>query len=397
MSGRLEVDIAIIGGGLVGSSAALALSRMGMAVALLDKGFCGAGASGVNYGGVRRQGRPVEQLPLSQRSHAIWPELGAKIGIDGEFARSGHLKLARSEADMAALETYAAEVADHGLDLELIGHNGLKERFGWIGGDVLGASFCAGDGHANPRLVATGFAAAARRAGVHVLEETPVRGFTKAGESFAIETETGLAIRSRYLVNSAGAWADRFAEMAGERVPLTRIYPSMIVTEPLPPLMSVNIGMEGGGIYARQAHRGNCVVGGERGEALDNADFSRPTADGARAIMNRTAAFFPGLRHAQAIRFWSGTEAAMPDRNPVLGPSQTIPGLIHAFGFTGAGFQLAPGVGEVIAELIRDGVSATPLDAFSIRRFAPAATLDRTATGSGAASSPEPQKTGVLS
>lgn len=397
MSGKLEVDVAIIGGGLVGSSAALALSRMGMAVALLDKGFCGAGASGVNYGGVRRQGRPVEQLPLSQRSHAIWPELGAKIGIDGEFARSGHLKLARSEADMAALETYAAEVADHGLDLELIGHNGLKERFGWIGGDVLGASFCAGDGHANPRLVATGFAAAARRAGVHVLEETPVRHFTKSGETFAIETETGLAIRSRYLVNSAGAWADRFAEMAGERVPLTRIYPSMIVTEPLPPLMSVNIGMEGGGIYARQAHRGNCVVGGERGEALDNADFSRPTADGARAIMNRTAAYFPGLRHAQAIRFWSGTEAAMPDRNPVLGPSQTMPGLIHAFGFTGAGFQLAPGVGEVIAELIRDGVSATPLDAFSIRRFAPAATLDRTATGSGAASSPEPQKTGVLS
>lgn len=400
MSGTLEVDVAIIGGGLVGSSAALALAGMGLSVALLDKGFCGAGASGVNYGGVRRQGRPAEQLPLSQRSHAIWPELKARIGIDGEFERSGHLKLARNEADMAALEAYAEATAAHGLALELIGHNGLKERFGWISGDVIGASFSPGDGHANPRLVAAGFAAAARRAGVEVLEETPVLGFTPSGGGFALETATGMAIRARHLVNSAGAWADRFAEMAGEPVPLSRIYPSMIVTEPLPPLMSANIGMEGGGIYARQAHRGNCVVGGERGQPLDNPDFSRPTAEGARAIMNRTAAYFPGLRHAQAIRFWSGTEAAMPDRNPVLGPSDTMPGLIHAFGFTGAGFQLAPGVGEVVAEIIRDGRTTTPIDAFSIRRFTqavPAATLDRTASGSGAASSPEPQKTGVPS
>ncbi|MGO4816342.1 FAD-dependent oxidoreductase, partial [Cupriavidus sp. 2MCAB6] len=61
MSRRLDVDVAIIGGGLVGSSAALALRGMGMSVALLDKGFCGAQASGVNYGGVRRQGRPLEQ------------------------------------------------------------------------------------------------------------------------------------------------------------------------------------------------------------------------------------------------------------------------------------------------------------------------------------------------
>lgn len=399
MSAPLKVDVAIIGGGLVGSSAALALRRSGMSVALFDKGFCGAGASGVNYGGVRRQGRPPEQLPLAQRAHAIWPELKARIGIDGEFFRSGHLKLARSEADMAALEAYASRVADDGLDLELIGHNGLAERFGWVGGDVVGASLCAGDGHANPRLVATGFAAAARRAGVDVREETPVIGFIATADGFALETVTGQTIHARHLVNSAGAWADSFAEMAGENIPLSRIYPSMIVTEPLAPLLSANIGMEGGGIYARQVARGNCIVGGERAAPLNDADFSRPTADGARMIMNRSAQYFPGLRHAQAIRFWSGTEAAMPDRNPVLGPSMTMPGLIHAFGFTGAGFQLAPGVGEVIADLIRDGRTSTPIDAFAITRFASGSprSNDRTDPGSGAAKSPEPQKTGVPS
>ncbi|WID99013.1 FAD-dependent oxidoreductase [Bosea vestrisii] len=394
MSRRLEVDVAIIGGGLVGSSAALALRGMGFSVALLDKGFCGAQASGVNYGGVRRQGRPIEQLPLSQRAHAVWPRLKALIGIDGEFLRSGHLKLARNEADMAALETYAATIAEQGLDLELIGHNGLRERFGWIGDGVVGASFCPGDGHANPRLVSTGFAAAARRAGVEVLENTPVEGVTRDGDRFALDAAGNLTLRSRFVINSAGAWAGPFAESFGEPVPLSRIYPSMVVTEPMAPVMSVNIGMTGRGIYARQVERGNVVVGGERALPLGDVDLSRPRGEGALSIMNRAAALFPGLRHAQAIRFWSGTEGAMPDENPVIGPSRTTPGLLHAFGFTGAGFQIAPGVGEVLAELVRDGETETPIEAFSIGRFKEISA--RTDAGSGAGQNQEPHQPGEI-
>jgi len=364
---RIDSDVAIIGGGLVGSSAALRLRGMGFSVTLLDKGFCGAQASGVNYGGVRRQARPPEQLPLSQRSHAIWPRLKALIGIDGEFLRSGHLKLARSESDMASLEAYAARVASFGLDLELVGHNQLRERFG-ISGDVIGGSFCPGDGHANPRLVASGFAAAARRAGVEVLENTAVTGVTRSGEGFALEAGE-VSLKARMVINSAGAWADQFARDFGEPVPLQRTYPSMVVTEPLAPFLGVNIGMEGGGIYARQVARGNFVVGGERARRLDNPDFSRPRSDGVIAIMQRAGELFGQLRHAHAIRFWSGTEATMRDNNPVIGPSSTTPGLIHAFGFSGAGFQIAPGVGEVLAELVRDGKTSTPIEAFGIDRF----------------------------
>jgi len=370
MSRRIDTDVAIIGGGLVGSSAALRLRGMGFSVVLLDKGFCGAQASGVNYGGVRRQARPPEQLPLSQRSHAIWPRLKALIGIDGEFLRSGHLKLVRTEADMASLETYAARVASFGLDLELVGHNQLRERFG-ITGNVIGGSFCPGDGHANPRLVASGFAAAACRAGVEVMENTPVTGVTRTGDGFALEAGD-VSLKARIVINSAGAWADQFARAFGEPVPLERTYPSIVVTEPLNPFLGVNIGMEGGGIYARQVTRGNFIVGGERAQPLENPDYSRPRSDGVLAIMQRASELFGGLRHAHAIRFWSGTEATMPDKNPVIGPSRTTPGLVHAFGFSGAGFQIAPGVGEVLAELVRDGQTSTPIEAFSIQRFEPA-------------------------
>jgi sarcosine oxidase, subunit beta len=367
MTRRIDADVAVIGGGLVGSSAALRLRTMGFSVVLLDKGFCGAQASGVNYGGVRRQGRPPEQLPLSQRSHAIWPHLKALIGIDGEFLRSGHLKLARTGADMSTLEAYATHFACFGLDLELIGHNQLRERFG-ITGNVVGGSFCPGDGHANPRLVASGFAAAARCAGVKVLENTPVTGAVRNGDGFTLEAGE-VMLKAPVVINSAGAWADAFARDFGEPVPLQRTYPSMVVTEPLDPFLGVNIGMEGGGIYARQVARGNVIVGGERAQPLTDPDYSRPRSDGVLAIMRRASDLFSGLRHAHAIRFWSGTEATMPDNNPVIGPSSTTSGLIHAFGFSGAGFQIAPGVGDVLAELVRDGKTSTPIEAFSIRRF----------------------------
>ena len=380
MSRTLSADVAIIGGGLVGCSAALALRRSGFSVVLLDKEFCGAQASGVNYGGVRRQGRPPEQIPLSQRAHAIWPRLKELIGIDGEFSRSGHLKLARTEAEMASLERYAALAAHMGLDLELIGHNGLRERFPWIAGDIAGASLCPGDGHANPRLVSAAFARAAARAGATVLEQTAVHHADKTPDGFRLSAGDGLDIRATHLVNSAGAWAAPFAEAFGEDVPLGRIYPCLIVTEPLAATMTVNIGAEGGGIYARQVERGNCIVGGVRGAPLADPDYSRPVGDAAVSVMNRAAEMFPSLRHAHAIRFWTGTEADTPDRNPVIGHSMTTPGLIHAFGFSGAGFQIAPGVGEVVADLIREGRTATPIQAFSIDRF------NRTNQGSGAVS-----------
>lgn len=107
---RLETDVAIVGGGIVGGSAALFLRRMGLGVVLLERGLCGAAASGVNYGGVRVQGRPPVQLALALRSRQIWEHLRDYIGIDGEYVRSGHLKLARSEADLSSLEIGRAHV-----------------------------------------------------------------------------------------------------------------------------------------------------------------------------------------------------------------------------------------------------------------------------------------------
>ncbi|MCG8510842.1 MAG: FAD-binding oxidoreductase, partial [Rhodospirillales bacterium] len=155
-------DVAILGGGLAGCSAALHLRRRKASVVLLERRQCGSQASGVNYGGVRQQGRHPAEIPLALRSRRLWAELETLVGEDCEFVPTGHLKLARSDADMAELENYAEEASDFGLQLELIGRTEIRKRFPWLGPGIAGGSFCAEDGSANPRLVAPAFARSAR-------------------------------------------------------------------------------------------------------------------------------------------------------------------------------------------------------------------------------------------
>ncbi|NBB12642.1 FAD-binding oxidoreductase [Pseudomonas sp. SLFW] len=371
MSLPVEVDAVVIGGGIVGASAALFLARAGKRVALLERDFFGSHSSGVNYGGVRRQGRPLSQLPLSQRAHGIWSDLKNLIGIDGEYLRSGHLKLARSDQDMTALVAYEQASRGFGLDLQLLDRAQLRARFPWAGDVAVGASLCADDGHANPRLVSPAFAFAARRAGAEVFEQAQVTQVSHDGQAFDVQTAEGHRFQAPWLLNCAGAWAAALAEQFGEPVPMRAGHPAMLVTEPLPMFMDVSTGVEGGGIYARQVARGNCVLGGGQGFPLDPTT-ARPGQAAILDILRNAVELYPPLAGAQAIRTWSGTEGYLPDREPVLGASSTQPGLLHGFGFAGSGFQIGPAAGEALAQIVCHGAPAIALDVFSIRRFQPA-------------------------
>jgi sarcosine oxidase subunit beta len=368
MTEQLRADVTIIGGGIVGASAALFLRRFGLSVVLLERGLCGAAASGVNYGGVRTQGRAIAQLPLALRARALWARLPELIGTDGEYVQSGHLKLARSEADLHKLETYCREVREHGLDLHLQTGIAFRRAHPWLGEQAIAGSFCAEDGHANPRLVSPAFARAAQAAGARVIERCEVTELASTGDGFVVGDDRGLTVRSRWLLNCAGAWALKIAERFGDSAPMTTIHPGMAVTEAVPRFMDVNVGVEGGGIYGRQTARGNCVMGGSRGVA-NGSLYGVPTARSVTELCDRMAGLFPALAHAHVIRFWSGVEGSLPDHHPVISASPSTQQLIHAFGFCGAGFQIGPAAGEALAELIHRGRSSIPLDPFALTRF----------------------------
>jgi sarcosine oxidase subunit beta len=144
----------------------------------------------------------------------------------------------------------------------------------------------------------------------------------------------------------------------------------MLVTEPLPYFVSRSIGVVGGDVYARQISRGNVIFGGGHGYFDAEHSLARPDSEQSIGGMQRTLQLIPGLRHAHVIRSWSGVDGQMPDHIPIIGFSQTTSNLLHAFGFSGHGFQLGPVVGQILAELVLDGRTESPIDPFSIARFA---------------------------
>jgi sarcosine oxidase subunit beta len=363
-------DIAIVGGGLAGCSAALHARLMGASVALFEQGQCGAQASGVNYGGVRQQGRHVAELPLSRRSRAIWGNLATLVGSDCEFVASGHLKLARHDADMEELERHRQRLDDYGIKAELLGSAKLRREYPFLSKGFAGGSLCAEDGQANPRLVAPAFARAARALGAEIREQTAVESVVAIGSGFLVFLkDRPQPISARRVINTAGAWGAVVAGWLGDHVKEQVMAPNMCVTEPIAPLIGPNLGICGGGIYIRQAPHGSVIFGSGLGVADRMARRARPLADVTQSAAREAIAMVPQLANVLLVRTWTGIEGRMADGLPLVGPSPTIEGLFHAFGFSGHGFQLGPAVGAVLAELALEGRSPTSLAGLSPSRF----------------------------
>jgi sarcosine oxidase subunit beta len=370
----MRSDVIVVGGGIMGAATAFFLRRRGVSVTLLERGLVGQQASGTNFGNVRRQGRFLPQLPLANRSRGIWGRLNELLGEDAEFLPSGHIRVAFRPEDVARIEAHAEAVKEYGLELEMVSGNALRERFPFLAREVLAGSFSPIDGHANPRLAAPAFGRAARREGALVVENAEVVGIEKVGEDFLVETVAG-QFRAPAVQISAGVWGGALSARFGEPVPIVAKGPQMGVSEPMPyrisPVIGVASSVEEEGVYLRQVKRGNIVWGGGwRGPALP--DEQRAYVDPMNTIrqLPMLRRVVPGLGALRAIRTWSGIEGYLPDDIPIMGPSAKVAGLFYAFGFCGHGFQLGPGVGDVMAELIATGATTTPIGPFSIGRFA---------------------------
>jgi sarcosine oxidase subunit beta len=374
MSEPVRTDVIVVGGGIMGASTAFFLRQRGRSVALIERGLIGQQASGTNFGNVRRQGRFLQQLPLANRAREIWGRLNELLGEDAEFLPSGHIRVTYTDEATGKIEAYATEARHYGLNLEMINGNALRDRFPFLGPEVRAGSYSPTDGHANPRLAAPAFGRAAKRAGADVFENTEIATVEKDGEDFRVESTDGRVFRAPLLMISAGAWGNKLSTQFGEPVPLVAHGPQMAVTEPVPyaiePVLGVSTSVPHEVVYLRQVKRGNIVFGGGN-RTIPDLEGRRAYVKPANTLSQLTqiTRIVPALSRLNIIRVWSGIESYLPDDIPIMGPSARVSGLHYAFGFCGHGFQLGPGVGDVMAELIDTGKTTTPIEPFAISRF----------------------------
>ena len=365
-----SADVIIIGGGLHGCSAALHLARAGVKVIVLEKDHVARHASGVNAGGVRRLGRHLAEVPLSVASLELWKRIEDLVDDPCGFESAGQIKVAENDAELDRLKARVAELQALGFHHEaIIGAEELREHLPALAPHCVGGIICAEDGAALPFRTTLAFKRKAESLGVRFYEGTRADSLARDNGIWRVISDAG-AFEAPAVVNAAGAWAGRIAEQLGEPVPMIATGLMLAITAPVAPFVKPVVGATGRALSFKQYANGTVMIGGgQRGRA--DLDTNRTVLDFEKLALNARTAMelFPRLCGADIVRAWAGIEGMMADDIPVIGPSGTAPGVWHAFGFSGHGFQLGPIVGLIVAELVTTGTTRLPIAPFSIERF----------------------------
>lgn len=366
----MKTDVLIIGAGLMGTSTALQLAMRGCRCIVIDKDSPGRHASGANAGGLRQLNRDPAEIPLTVAAAKMWHNIESLVDSDCDARFPGQLRIAENQADIDKLEQRAAMVRSLGYQHEeMIGKKELYQLVPALSPHCVGALICRGDGYARPYHALTAFRRKAESLGVQFFPSTQLHNIEQVGEGWSVRTSQGV-FTSDVLVNCAGAWAGELAAQMNEPVPLTPKALMLMVTERLPHFVDPVMGATSRKLSFKQMQNGTLIIGGALIAKLDFAaertDINwQQLAQSAKTVTD----FFPQLKDVRIVRAWAGIEGFMPDNIPVISASNTVKNAYHAFGFSAHGLQLSPIIGVIMAQLILDGHSGIPIQAFNINRF----------------------------
>jgi len=369
-SHTLEAPVVIVGGGIVGCATAYYLARRGVKALVLEKSDIGAEASARNGGGVRAQCRDRLERRLAMASIKLWEGLTEELDFDMEYVQGGNIRLAANQERMAQLSAEAEDELADGLMVEVWDRDELRRRAPYLSDIFIGAKYCATDGVANPILSTWAFALAAQRAGATLLTHTEAVGVeVQAGQvtSVLARGQGGeINIETPLLVHAGGAWTPQLSQALGLHIPVEPARNYIGVTQRVRPFFTEFVSSHDMKIYFRPARSGHVHVGGVA--VLDGTFDKHVPAEGLPHL-SRITLMAPALRNVGFLRSWAGTLDMTPDRLPIIGPVDGIPGYLLAAGFSGHGFCLGPIIGKLLSELVMDGQPSMSLDELSLSRF----------------------------
>jgi sarcosine oxidase subunit beta len=369
----MNPDVIVIGGGLHGLSAALHLSRRGRRVLVLEAERVAAHASSASAGGVRTLGRDFAEVPIALAALEMWRDIASLVGDDCGYTQGGQVKVAETEAELDQLAARVRAMRARGWEHEeLVDRDELRRILPAVAPHCVGGLVVRTDGFAAPYRTALAFQRAAVAAGAVVREGARVVGLERSGGLWRVTLADGTHQTAPIVVNAAGAWGPRIARMAGETIPVRFSAFMMLLTSPLPHFVTPVVGAAGRPLSFKQLASGHVMIGGGH-KGIADLDTGRVVLDIDRAAYSAKTALelFPVLAEADLVHIWAGIEGVATDDLPVIGPGRTK-GLVHAFGFSGHGFAIAPAVGALVAQLALDGTTSLPLGPFDPARFDPA-------------------------
>lgn len=368
-----HADVIIIGGGIIGCAAAYYLTQKGCSVLVLEGSKdIGNGGSSRNGGGVRQSGRDPRELPLAMYGiKNLWPTLSDELEVDCEYHQDGNLRLGKTEKHLEILQGLTDRARACGLDVRMIDGDEVRAINPYLSDEVIGASWCPTDGHANPLTTTLGYYKMARRMGARFITEEPVVALRKIkGHLRQVITKENI-YEGDTVILAAGLGSREIAATVGIDVPMQPAMLEALVTEAQPPMFDQMLGTAEADFYGHQTKHGSFVFGGTSGLEGFTKDNHTPVTSSisAPSTCRGIIKYFPVLRDAKIVRTWAGWMDLCADKVPVISSVPEVPGLILACGFSGHGFGIAPAVGTVLSQLALGEPVAIDLHELRYDRF----------------------------
>ncbi|WP_420412006.1 NAD(P)/FAD-dependent oxidoreductase [Roseibium sp.] len=415
------VDFAMIGGGIIGLSAALALKECGFSVAVLEKGRVGGEQSSRNWGWIRKLGRDAAEIPLMIRAGQLWQDMETRVGASIGYREVGIIYLSRNDKEQAARYRHFETALQFGVPVERLSAAHVEQQIQGIPGYWREGIKSPTDARVEPLLAMPAIARHAKSAGIVIRENCAVRGLEKsAGKISGVICEAG-TVRAGAVLLAGGSWTGLFLERYGIRFPQLSVRASVARTHPLPsvyagcasdPALAFRREENGGYVVALTDHsdfflgpsafkntrlfaksawgsRGSLYLKPAAPSGFPDAWTTRrtwrddqtspfeknrvlspaPWSGLVPQLQKRIAERFPALKDVEIAEAWAGMIDTMPDSVPTIDSVPDMEGLWVASGFSGHGFGIGPAVGEVLANLMQNRETGYDLTRFRFDRF----------------------------
>jgi glycine/D-amino acid oxidase-like deaminating enzyme len=363
-------DVVIVGGGVVGVSAAFHLAEAGAEVVLLERDQLAGGSTSKAAGGLRAQFSDALNIEIAKRSLQAFKRFEQRPGWEIDYEEIGYLFVLTTEAELEAFKRSVALQNELGVPSRMITPEEAIEICPLLAGeDILAASYCPTDAHATPESVVQGYAFGAREHGAHLAVSTPVEGIDVVdGVIRGVRTSHG-TVATGTVISAAGAWSRACGEMAGVQLDVTPLRRQVLFTAPmadLPDKLPLTIDFATGFYFHREGR--GLLMG--MADPSETPGFSIETTDdwipGLLAVAERRA---PRIASAPIQGGWAGLYDMSPDYNAMIGEAKHVSRFLYATGFSGHGFLQGPATGEILRDLVLGRTPFIDVTPMSAERF----------------------------
>ena len=365
-------EVVIIGAGIMGCSIAYHLAERGVRdIVVLERDQIGRGATADAAGGIRLQFSTETNIRLSQISLDYWESFEERFGVGINLRQQGYLFLLTSGDEVEVFQRNLVLQQSLGVPARWV----TPEEIGELNpavvlDDLIGGTFCPRDGWADTSTSTMGFAQAARRLGVRIIEDAPVTGIdVEAGRVTGVRTGES-RIATPLVICCAGPQTNAVGTLAGLDLPVYPYRRMSFITEPfdlIPPTVPMTIEFARSLYFHPESHgflfgMSNKDEPSSENKVVDD-EWMATTVE---ALVERA----PVFEQAAVLRGWAGFYEVTPDDNPLVGSVPELDGFLVAAGFSGHGFMQGPAIGRVVAEMVVDGSTSTiDVSAFRPSRF----------------------------